>query len=332
MTDLRGSANFFIPNSSEGPMPVNLVGSVGSGGTNTQTEVRRIQALLNCVPSTAGGPAPALTEDGLIGNKTINAIKAFQTKHGLVVDGRIDPGQATLAKLNSFEILTFTFWLNAFIPGTIAGLTTPVPSHAGLTMIHGPIPGVSDCFHTDQRDFSQDINASARLHSEVTVDFSGPTPGLAGIHHKCSPTIECDCEDGDEECNKAADTSEMSFTLLSGTSVHSASLKLVGAAHNGCVPGSPAIDYTGTIAVRTDARSLEFDGFVDVFPAFEAYARINDGSPTRLFAILPKPGTDPWNLIENPLEPNGGNRKIHVRLTDGDADGVFEIVEVIAQP
>lgn len=62
------------------------------------------------------------------------------------------------------------FWINAFIPRDVSGYTKPVPGgpHRGKTMIPGPNP-VSDCYLTDQRDFSNDIHAKSRMHSEFRM-------------------------------------------------------------------------------------------------------------------------------------------------------------------
>jgi hypothetical protein len=80
-------------------------------------------------------------------------------------------------------IRSVKFWINAFIPRHIPGYTRAVPKgiHLGKTMIPGPQrPGfgarrieVSDCYLTDQREFSNDIHAKSRLHSEFRIDFGG---------------------------------------------------------------------------------------------------------------------------------------------------------------
>ena len=74
--------------------------SVGEGGDNRPEDVRLVQAALNRVPPANGGPASAMTVDGSSGPKTVEAIRRFQTHHGLPTDGRIDPGGSTLRKLN----------------------------------------------------------------------------------------------------------------------------------------------------------------------------------------------------------------------------------------
>ena len=74
--------------------------SVGQGGFNRKDDVLKIQRLLNLIAVSDGGPRPRLAEDGLIGPKTIGAIRAFQQFHRTASDGRVDPGGPTLKKMN----------------------------------------------------------------------------------------------------------------------------------------------------------------------------------------------------------------------------------------
>lgn len=82
-------------------MPVSITASVGQFGTNHPSDVKLIQGLLNLIPQPLGGPVFPLVVDGLVGPKTIGAITRFQQVNFGVADGRIDPNQKTLQKLNS---------------------------------------------------------------------------------------------------------------------------------------------------------------------------------------------------------------------------------------
>lgn len=77
-----------------------ITGSVGENGVNRLEDVRIIQSLLNQVLPEKGGPSPLLTVDGVVGPKTISAIRKFQQHHHLPADARIDPNGQTLEKLN----------------------------------------------------------------------------------------------------------------------------------------------------------------------------------------------------------------------------------------
>lgn len=79
--------------------------SVGQGGFNIKADVLKIQHLLNLIAPEDGGPpaipgGQGLKEDGLIGPKTIGAIKAFQLRQQTGKDGRVDPNGPTLKRLN----------------------------------------------------------------------------------------------------------------------------------------------------------------------------------------------------------------------------------------
>jgi hypothetical protein len=86
-------------------MARSISGSVGAGGANRKSDSITVQELLNKVPTSDGGPNPALKVDGLPWQRTQVAIKNFQKLQcGFTSpDGRVDPNGRTLAKLNEFE-------------------------------------------------------------------------------------------------------------------------------------------------------------------------------------------------------------------------------------
>jgi hypothetical protein len=203
----------------------------------------------------------------------------------------------------SSVIQTVKVWLNAFIPRDVDGITEPAPSvHSGKTMLRGPIPFVSDCYLTDNRGFDSNIQALSRMHSEIEIDVTGPT--IVSFKHRCDPTHEIDCKYGDEECTESGNTSDMSFSNLRSSS-GLIQVDLKAAANNPCHRGSPYIDYEGTITINVGARTVEFNGKIDEFPAFEMYASINGGNIGRvIFQEMPLPGKSPWDL------PGGANRAL----------------------
>lgn len=221
----------------------------------------------------------------------------------------------------STPIRSVKFWLNAFIPRDVLGYTLVVPAgpHHGLTMIPGPNP-LSDCFLTDQRSFDSALTAKSRMHSEFTIDFTSARPALTQSHN-CDPTTELDCGDGDVECTSRGDTSRMSFTMLPPPGAGKAAIEMKCAASNPCAPTSRLfgdIDYVGRILIDLSARSLKFDGMIDRFPAFEAYASINGGVAFALFTIAPPAGNTVMNL------PGGADSPVRVRIADRNGDGIFD--------
>ncbi|WP_434387848.1 transglycosylase SLT domain-containing protein [Melittangium boletus] len=86
---------------------IQLEGAVGVGGRNLDSDVTKVQALLNAarrapvLTHTAGKYYEGLVEDGSCGDKTRHAIRMFQT-HVVRMshpDGRIDPNGRTLRML-----------------------------------------------------------------------------------------------------------------------------------------------------------------------------------------------------------------------------------------
>ncbi|HNY42859.1 MAG TPA: peptidoglycan-binding domain-containing protein [Bryobacteraceae bacterium] len=85
-------------------MPKSIRFSVGRGGQNVlPQDVMTVQYLLNCVPTSKGGPSPELVVDGIAGPKTMAAISDFQRGSLSSPDGRVDPGGPTLARLQQFD-------------------------------------------------------------------------------------------------------------------------------------------------------------------------------------------------------------------------------------
>jgi peptidoglycan hydrolase-like protein with peptidoglycan-binding domain len=73
--------------------------SVGLNGTNEYKETKRVQILFNQNRHHSG--YPEIDDDGIVGPKTIRAIKAFQSRvlHMHNPDGRVDPEGKTLKQL-----------------------------------------------------------------------------------------------------------------------------------------------------------------------------------------------------------------------------------------
>jgi peptidoglycan hydrolase-like protein with peptidoglycan-binding domain len=80
----------------------NINNTVGEKGANAPDDVFMVQMLLNQVPAQEGGPNPQLNVDGLVGPKTIAAIRKFQRSQLGFEDGIVEPGKKTITRLNAF--------------------------------------------------------------------------------------------------------------------------------------------------------------------------------------------------------------------------------------
>lgn len=193
-------------------------------------------------------------------------------------------------------------WMNAFIPLSVPGYTRVVPKgpFKNMTMIPGPSP-VSDCFLTDRRGFSPFIQAKSRMHSEARVVLSGASATITE-YHKCDWTTECDCEDGEQECHKEGKTENMKYRLQPSGGKGKVELWLSARAWNPCSPSSAIggeIDMQATFVINFENKTINTTAIVDSFPAFEAYATINDGAGTEIFTKSPPKGNTVMNLPGN---------------------------------
>jgi hypothetical protein len=188
--------------------------------------------------------------------------------------------------------------MNAFIPVNVPGYTRVVPAapYKDLTMIPGPF-AYSDCFLTDQRNFSSAVHAKSRMHCEARLDLRG-TPPVLTQYHNCDWTTECDCEDGAEECHDKGGTGDMNFALLPVVNGR-IQLQLEANAWNPCSPSSAVggeIDMQASFVIDLNTKTVRFSGIVDSFPAFEAYATVNDGAGVKIFNLAPPKGNTVMTL------------------------------------
>ncbi len=173
------------------------------------------------------------------------------------------------------------------------------------------------CYLTDQRNFSNEIRARSRMQSAATLDFTNSKPALTQWH-RCDDLIECDPVSGQVLRQRRGSTSNMKFLLAATepTVLIRMDCKytdpLAPTAH-----GIGEIEYKGTIEVNPTAGTIDIDLMICLFPAFEAYAKINDDYHAILFRHAPPAGI----LTLGP--PRGAKRRIRSRLQERGA-GVLE--------
>ena len=200
------------------------------------------------------------------------------------------------------------FWINAFIPDSVCVLkgdlfAVEVPSSTPPFQIR--------FFAGDQRNFSDNSEASARMHSEVTlVGLSSDAPQVAEEKQICDESLELD-EQGNILQRATAPTDRMKFVNLRGSQTvdpeggvvdgisgsvqidffGSASLPLIAA---------PDIDYSGTLVIDRAEGNILVSGATNGFPAYEMYCSIDGGSVVTLARIEP---ISPLELIGSEVQP-----------------------------
>ncbi len=208
-------------------------------------------------------------------------------------------------------------WIKAFIPGEISGYTKTVPggTHKGEKMVPGPTP-ISDCFLTDNRDFSKDIDAGSRINQIFEIDLS--TMNVLTHNAYCDETIELDCGDGDVECSKQGDSSNIKYQILKQTPNY-LELSIKSSSNNPCFTGSPAIDYNGKIKIDKSIGMITFIGNIDQFPFFEMYAKLDKGNVVNIFNKSALPGKTPgdlWGDADRPVTGEKVFRKMNQKNND----------------
>jgi hypothetical protein len=97
-----------------------------------------------------------------------------------------------------------------------------------------------------------------------------------------------------------------SWSTMSNNDPYAASIYVRGAASDPLVYASPNIDYRLTFIVYVDRKNSRLRvaviGYLDAFPAFEAYA-IHAGVTKTLFQVPPPPGNTPFDLLGDASSP-----------------------------
>ena len=181
------------------------------------------------------------------------------------------------------RVHTVKFWINAFIePAHVDG-----PPGYGLVYDY-------EYFSGDGRGFSDEIHASARLHSEVEISgIAEGNPVIAGQYHACGASHALDSSLNIVDTKTATPRASFDQVSMSGGHV---TVGYTGAANMPLITGSPDIDMHGTFSVDVATGVVQFSGMIDAFPWYEAYAAVNGGSPVTLFAENPT-GSGPLDLM-----------------------------------
>ncbi len=205
---------------------------------------------------------------------------------------------------------TLTFWIKAFIPDpSMTEFVLPAPgASTGDSMIVIPanVSGLpipkARAFLGDNRGFTSDVAASARIHSLVQITgLDTDTPSLQSVDVHCGASHEIDMDSGEIIADATAPADRIRFLNLRGnTSVdpeggvvddspspNFVQLDYEAAANLPLLTPSPDIDIVGVLGIDRDAGTLRFNGAVDGFPAFEAYAAVDLGAPVTLFQMPP---------------------------------------------
>ncbi len=109
-----------------------MLGSVGAGGQNNKADTKFVQMLLN--DWLGRKKKPLLKVDGLVGPKTLGAIKEFQSTNGLIADGRVDRSGMALKKMIALQFAGIAAGL---IKNPLTSIPVDVQGEARATLNSG---------------------------------------------------------------------------------------------------------------------------------------------------------------------------------------------------
>jgi hypothetical protein len=214
-------------------------------------------------------------------------------------DGESLPGgvltPATGAEPTGGEIRVHTvkFWVNGFI----ADAHVDAPPGASLA--------ISGCeyFSGDNRGYSAEIHAPSRLHTEVeVVDCHTGHPHQSFQWSKCGESHALGSDLHVIETKEAIPEGGWSDPHYSEGVV---SVHLRAGARMPLLP-SPMTDVNGTFSVNIYTGEVTVAAMIDVYPWYEGYVAINNGSPIALFNE--DPTGSPLTLLGD------ANRPVHASV------------------
>jgi hypothetical protein len=233
-----------------------------------------------------------------------------------------------------FEVSGYTRMLDH---GRHAGRTAvPLPGPARIIPLNWKDWDAG--YLTDQRSFSSEISASCRMQSAVEFTLE-PTLTVAAKMHRSSGTTEVDMETGEQLGHAVADMSGCAFGPLqhgvtqgdrqyrvplgsdftvdyppAAPPVHPQyRIDVIGQAGDPLVTAAADIDYRGTFAIVVDPEDarrgiVTFEGRIDLFPAFECYARLGETTKC-LFRSPPPVGNTVLDLLGGARRAVGGTAR-----------------------
>jgi hypothetical protein len=242
-------------------------------------------------------------------------------------DWLLMPAIAKAASLVAILVCSFSLpiqanelqvWIRAFIPNQHLGnknYIVPVPNSPGQWMIPAPSLGPFDkltqlvssvplngdtCFATDDRGFDSAINASARLTTAFKVIVDGQArsiePLISNTINFSGQSKAFNCASGKMLMSKPG---RLQVDAVGGPHVAEGKTQVIvqAAASLPFISGSAWIDYSADFIFDRSKSVLSYKFTFDRFPAYEGYARLDNGSVHRLFAVNPQ-GDDVWSLFD----------------------------------
>lgn len=202
-------------------------------------------------------------------------------------------------------------WINAFIPRDAENtVTVPGGPHKGKKMLPGPI---SDCYLTDNRTYDNAPGADSRMHSFLAFTYVPGVPTKGNELSWCDATYGLNCKTGKVNCEEIGTIKPA--TIFSEVAPEKGSplrpfVTFAAAASNPCFYGvKPDIDLFGRVLFDMSSREIHYSLTIDQYPAFEMYAKIDQGAGViELVRQYPPKGKSPGDLWGPANRPFSGTK------------------------
>ena len=176
-------------------------------------------------------------------------------------------------------------WVRGFIPATAQSEVADPISHGILKASDGR------CIATDQRGWSNDTAAPARLSSDFHLLLADDAPPVIKPSqrrvHSAARVRQVDCQSAQE----LASTQMQLLADVVGTPSQTATKTQVNILAATADPqrtwSSATINYDATFTYDRATRTLDYQAMTGAFPAYEAYASLNDGPVVTVFRSGP---------------------------------------------
>ena len=189
-------------------------------------------------------------------------------------------------------------WIRAFIPSDAGYARDGQPGHKIFN-------GRSGCFATSGRQFSQDPSSSSLLVTDfvLTVSRNGDTiasataPPIDSQVSLSMPAVDCTSGAAVQAIDVPSTIVTLNPVIKAATDAAPTAVEVQVSAIAGPSNPLPTIGYQGTIRYVPAWNRLEFDSaYFNDFPAYEAYAQLNNGPIQQLLnaeAPAQVPATSP---------------------------------------
>ena len=219
-------------------------------------------------------------------------------------------------------------WIKAFISPPEGASATFEKTGGGKWGLRAPLSIMpllpKGCFGIDDRDFSNDPNASARVTFEANLlvkaremqvlDYGGKKKIRIGS------TTNFDCQTGAElQLSKSAAESTVTISSVKKSPNGRLFTFNVRASspnpyYDFGVPLAPRIDFEAVFQFNVITQKLTITGTTGVFPSFEMYYALNGGAAVTVFKRAPATGVGPGSLADFGTGVNTVNFKEVINL------------------